>query len=197
MSLVNLFPKNSAVFGSWETISKVISNSISIVNVGRYDRNGWWRMLSLKDDTLFPETIGDNLYRPDLYTANAVFEYLNKGYRPQFLWISLGDTDEFAHMGDYKNYLESLKKADKFIGELIAKYDSNTTFIITTDHGRGMGWRDHGSDKESARTWFMMYGNKIPARGFTDYTYTVHSADIYDTVAHIAFDKKSDRSLLK
>jgi hypothetical protein len=71
------------------------------------------------------------------------------------LYVALGDTDEFAHEGDYAQYLASMNRDDDFIAELwrMAETDpawrGRTTLIVTTDHGRGSkpgaAWTEHGS----------------------------------------------------
>ena len=80
------------------------------------------------------------------------------------LYVALGDTDEFAHEGDYAQYLAAMNRDDDFIAELwrMAQADpawrGRTTLIVTTDHGRGgkpdgsggPGWTEHGS-AESVR----------------------------------------------
>ncbi len=71
------------------------------------------------------------------------------------LYVALGDTDTFAHEGDYAQYLAAMNRDDDFIAELwrMAQADpawhGRTTLIVTTDHGRGAkpgaAWTEHGS----------------------------------------------------
>ncbi len=75
--------------------------------------------------------------------------------KPRVLYVGLGDTDEFAHMGRYDAYLGAMNRDDDFIAELwrMAQadpvYRGKTTLIVTTDHGRGAktgaAWTEHGS----------------------------------------------------
>jgi hypothetical protein len=48
-------------------------------------------------------------------------------------------------------------------------YHDQTTFIITTDHGRGSGlveWKDHGADqKGSENIWIAVLGPDTPPLG--------------------------------
>ena len=49
-------------------------------------------------------------------------------------------------------------------------YKGKTTFIITTDHGRGTQpldlWRGHGSDVSGAdQTWLIVFGARVAAKG--------------------------------
>ena len=74
---------------------------------------------------------------------------------PRVLFVGYGETDEWAHLGRYDRLLDSAQRVDRFIAELwdtmqaIPQYRGKTTFLITTDHGRGHGledWKDHGDD---------------------------------------------------
>jgi hypothetical protein len=106
-------------------------------------------------------------YRPDRYTAALARQYLLEK-RPRFLWVALGDTDEFAHRSDYAGYLDALRSADRFVGELWAllgamgRYGAETTIIVTTDHGRAANFASHGKAPESARGWLLAAGGAVP-----------------------------------
>lgn len=194
-TMADLF-ETSAVFASWDVISKTVSKNSNkfVINCGRNYRTPRWKEAKLKDNTKFPE-YWNPLYRPDNLTQLAVLEYLQH-YEPQFVWISLGDTDEWAHAGNYKQYIASLVEADKFIGQMIAQTNSNDyTFIITADHGRGLNWRHHGWDQESAKLWLMMRGRSIPAKGFVSYSETKSLSNILPTVKELT-GKHNPNSLL-
>lgn len=84
--------------------------------------------------------------------------------RPKFLWISLNDADEWAHRGALDNYENILRRYDRWFDELVTTvraldgYAENTTFIITTDHGRGDGpeWTSHGAEYPMAQQAFAV-----------------------------------------
>ena len=88
--------------------------------------------------------------------------------KPRALYVSFGETDDWAHEGNYERYLKAAREFDRFIGELwsqvqsLPQYQGTTTFFITVDHGRGptpARWRDHGKDiPDSAYTWFAVMG---------------------------------------
>lgn len=94
-------------------------------------------------------------------TMRAALDTLREK-KPRVLYVGLGDTDEFAHMGHYEHYLEAVNRDDDFIAEVwrMAQadpaYRGKTTLIVTTDHGRGAtgaggaAWTEHGS-AESVR----------------------------------------------
>jgi len=110
----------------------------------------------------------------DAFMQVAVRDYIARA-RPRVLFVGFGETDVWAHDGRYDKTLASAQQDDRFIGELWAlmqampTYRGKTTFIITTDHGRGdgaKGWRDHGKDVPGAEfTWVAVIGPDIPALG--------------------------------
>jgi bisphosphoglycerate-independent phosphoglycerate mutase (AlkP superfamily) len=59
------------------------------------------------------------------------------------LYISYGETDEWAHHGYYRSYLDAAHLVDNWIKEIWTfvqsdpQYKNKTTIFITTDHGRG------------------------------------------------------------
>ena len=97
--------------------------------------------------------------RLDAFTHYYALEHLKKNH-PSLVYIAYGETDDFAHDGDYEAYLKSAHTTDAMIGELWEFtqndpfYKNNTLFIVTTDHGRGTDpletWKGHGSDVEGA-----------------------------------------------
>ncbi|WP_207778385.1 alkaline phosphatase family protein [Balneicella halophila] len=116
--------------------------------------------------------------RFDVFTHNYALETLKKEH-PQMVYLSYGETDDFAHDGRYEHYLKSAHNTDKMIQEIWEFLQSDpfyrdyTTLIITTDHGRGIdpdsgkqSWRHHGTKyKDSEYTWIAMLGKGIDAKG--------------------------------
>jgi len=127
-------------------------------------------------------------YRPDRYTAAIALDYL-VARRPRFLFIGLGDTDEYAHRHNYRGYVSGLRAADAFVGQLmgtlatLGEYGAETTVIVTTDHGRSASFASHGGDApESRRVWLFAAGGAVPALGFADGSRIMRLADIAPTV---------------
>ena len=111
----------------------------------------------------------------DAFTYAYALETL-KSDHPKVMWISFGDTDEWAHARNYNLYLDAIHYTDAFVRDLYEAceadrfYRGKTTFLLTCDHGRGWGngWAHHGSSSEgSEATWFMAFGKGIPALGET------------------------------
>lgn len=113
---------------------------------------------------------------------------------PRVLFLGYGETDEWAHSGRYDLVLRSAHQVDAFIADLwntmqaVPQYRGTTTFIITTDHGRGSGpetWRDHGKDVDGAENiWIAMLGPDTPALGEVT-SGTVTQSQIAATVASL------------
>jgi hypothetical protein len=95
-------------------------------------------------------------YPTDVRTAREGLRLLGR-HDQRVVYIAFGDTDEFAHAGDYAHYLAALEQGDEFLrqvwGLLQADpyYRGQTTLLVTTDHGRGdvpaSAWRDHASKR--------------------------------------------------
>jgi Metalloenzyme superfamily len=114
---------------------------------------------------------GTRDFRPDRETADLALAYL-KGQRPRFVFIGLGEPDEFAHRGDYRGYLGALRRADTVLGDLFALLaamgprGAHTSVLVTCDHGRGKDFRNHGAAwPESSRVWLVGAGGRIPPSG--------------------------------
>jgi len=133
-----------------------------------------------------------NNTRHDMLTYECAKNYLQQ-HHPRILYMGLGETDEFAHHGDYDTYLQKIHQADAMIAELWYYvqtdpfYKNNTTFIITTDHGRGAkaaNWNAHGFwIKGSGQTWLAMLGPGVAAEGENNKTQQVYQKQVAATVA--------------
>ncbi len=130
---------------------------------------------------------GSDDYRPDHYTAQIALHYLRTKH-PRFLFIGLGDTDEWGHKNDYKDYLESLRRADALVGEVARTLASlqtlgwETAFFVTADHGRDPECRNHGGVPSAMRTWLVAGGSMIHAHGLVSAPVPRHLADIAPTL---------------
>jgi len=113
--------------------------------------------------------------------------------QPRVLFVGYGETDNWAHAGRYDLVLHSAHMFDHFVEQLwttlqaLPAYRDRTTFIITTDHGRGSGpvdWKEHGVEqKGSENIWIAVMGPDTPPLGEREHTAEIHQAQIAATVA--------------
>ena len=113
--------------------------------------------------------------------------------KPRAMYVSFGETDDWAHEGNYERYLKAAHEFDRFIGDLwtltqsLPEYRGTTTFFIAVDHGRGptpVAWKNHGKEiPDSAYMWFAVLGPDTPALGERSKTPAVKQAQIAATVA--------------
>jgi hypothetical protein len=113
--------------------------------------------------------------------------------RPRVLFVGYGETDEWAHNGRYDLVLQSAHAVDGFIRELwetmqaMPEYRARTTFIVTTDHGRGDGpenWKHHDWNVEGAQNmWIAVLGPDTPPLGERRNAQRVTQSQIAATVA--------------
>ncbi|MBS9767775.1 MAG: phosphoglyceromutase [Flavobacteriaceae bacterium] len=206
--------KNSVLaFGSWDVFPYIINDQRSKIPVNA----GYCSSLSKNPSVheLFLDKTQQEVpmrweeVRFDIFTQNYALEAM-KHQKPQLIYIAYGETDDFAHDGKYDAYLTSAQRADHFIKELWDYtqsddfYKGQTTFIITTDHGRGTGvdekntWKHHSKDiKGCDQTWLIAFGNKIPKKGECTVSSQLYSNQLAKTVADILGVKIDDAKMGK
>jgi hypothetical protein len=185
-----------AVYGTWDAYQRIFNKSRS----GLVIQTGW---------TLPPkahETPRDALLR-ELYETTTRFDdedvgnsFLQiplldyvKASHPRVLFVGYGETDNWAHQGRYDLVLDSAHRMDYFVHQLwdtmqaMPQYHGTTTFIITTDHGRGGGlteWKEHGIEqKGSENIWIAVLGPDTAPLGERTHVAPVTQAQIAATVA--------------
>lgn len=128
----------------------------------------------------------------DAFLQVPLLDFLHRRH-PHVLFVGYGETDNWAHAGRYDLVLHAAHSFDAFVAELwntmqaIPAYHDSTTFIITTDHGRGSGpvdWREHGVEQPgSGNMWIAVMGPDTPALGERSDIPPVTQAQIAATVA--------------
>lgn len=173
------FEGKVAVFGSWEILPYIVNEERSgiPVNAGYEPAKG--PELTAKEKLLnkLQQQIPGHWHgvRQDAFTHHYALEHIQKE-KHRLMHIAYGETDDFAHDGRYDSYLTAARQNDDFIRELWEYvqssdyYRDKTTFIITTDHGRGAKsnrkWKKHGrSVRGSDEVWVAMIGPDTPAVG--------------------------------
>ena len=183
------------VYATWEAFK-------DIFNVGRShlpSQIGW--------DTPYPgatsprERLLNRLYESTtplddrvVYDAFLQVQLLDSlaQHRPRVVFVGYGETDDWGHADRYDLVLRSAHRFDHYVEELWntlqrqPAYRNQTTFIITTDHGRGSGpeWRDHGAaQKGSEDVWIAVLGPDTAPLGERSDVPELHQAQIAATVA--------------
>lgn len=128
----------------------------------------------------------------DTFVRSAAFHAV-KEFKPRALYISYGETDDWAHEGSYERYLRAAHNFDRFLGELwalcqsIPEYRDHTSFVITADHGRGpapVAWKNHGAEMtDSAYLWLAVIGPDTPPLGERRQVPLVKQSQVAATVA--------------
>jgi hypothetical protein len=129
--------------------------------------------------------------RYDLLTFFSAKEYIMQ-HHPRVVFLGLGETDEFAHHGAYDQYLQQINNVDRMIAELWYLvqtdpfYKDNTSFIISTDHGRGRNekWTKHHTFiSGSGQIWLALIGKNIAPLGEVEEEATIYQSQIAGTIA--------------
>lgn len=129
----------------------------------------------------------------DLLPFYTALEYL-KVNKPRVLFVGLGETDDWAHMGSYPEYLNAVHRDDQYLKELwtllqsMPDYKDQTTLIVLSDHGRGLGplWRLHALPVPGAgQTWIAVMGPDTSPMGERHMSAPVTDAQIAATVAAV------------
>jgi len=196
---MNHFPEfrgKVAVYATWDTFKNIFNEPRSqlVMQAG-------WDMPKKMNLTAREELLND-LYRTttklddedvwDSFLQVPLLDYV-KSAHPRLLFVGYGETDNWAHSGRYDLVLESAHQVDEFVRQLwdtmqaMPEYRDQTTFIITTDHGRGSGleeWKEHGVDeKGSENIWIAIMGPDTAALGERTNASSVTQAEIAATVA--------------
>lgn len=195
-----------AAFGSWDVFPYIINEERSgvPVNAGFELAKG----ADLTEKELFLNELQPKVPSPwgsvrlDAFTHYYALEEMKKNH-PELIYISYGETDDFAHDGAYDSYLKSAHNTDALIKELWdftqqdTFYKDNTLFIITTDHGRGTEpletWKHHGGQiKGAGQTWMVLFGKGAENLGEVKTNEQLYSNQIAPTILKllgIEFDK--------
>jgi hypothetical protein len=190
------FTSRVAAFGTWGVFNDIFNRD----RAGIFIRAGWEE--PIRSPRTRSDSMLDRIYRTSYreWADNAfdglmqatVIDYL-RDHRPRVMFVGYGETDEWAHAGRYDRVLRSARAVDDYIAELwntmqsIPAYRGNTTFVITTDHGRGSvgtTWRDHGENVNGAEDiWIAVIGPDTRALGERANTPRVTQSQIAATVA--------------
>jgi len=198
------FDGRIAVFSSWDVFPYILNkNRNDLVMNSGYEQ--------MRNDTV--NTIMNMIHsvqvkgienktatRYDMLTYSTAKEYI-KNHKPRIVVIGFGETDDFAHQKRYDLYLQQATLVDRMIGELwnmvqtTPAYKNKTSFLITTDHGRGNNtkhWSGHGAFiNGSSQAWVAMMGPGIQPLGEKKVKEQFYSKQLAATIAHLAGEEFS------
>lgn len=187
-----------AVFASWNAFKRIFNSVKTSLPVN----DGFDALKEITNpqvavlnsiERLLPD-LYDGAERLDAVTGLTAIEYL-KSKHPKILYVSLGETDEWAHAGKYDYYLEAARYNDeiiKLIWDTVQSdpfYKNNTTLLITTDHGRGKGneWTSHNNSISfSNEIWIAAMGKNIARQGEIKKPMQIYQEQIAQSIAFLA-----------
>ena len=165
------FDGDIAAFGAWDVIANVFHPERSHLTA-----NAGYVPLALTPSTPELDLVNHlKLETPrvwddepfDAIPFYTAVEYM-KLKHPRVLYISLGETDDWAHAGQYTEYLDSAHRVDAYLraiwelAQSMPEYRGTTTLMFSPDHGRGKApkkWRDHGQRiPDSKYIWIAYLG---------------------------------------
>ncbi len=190
------FAGHVGVYGTWDTFKYIFNEDRSKLVM----QAGW--DLPAKENATPRQEMLNQLYKTttrfdddctyDAFLQPPLLDYVGSA-APRVLFVGYGETDDWAHAGRYDNVLQSAQQFDRYVEQLwntmqgMPTYHDRTTFILSTDHGRGSGrsqWKEHGKDqKGSENIWIAVLGPDTPGLGERANIAAVTQAQIAATVA--------------
>ena len=190
------FKERVAAFAAWDTFPSIFNAARAgfPVNAG-YDAfrtqpmTPQFELLNrLKIES--PHVWDDEAF--DAIPFETALEYM-KVAKPRVLYLSLGEPDDWAHAGNYAEYLRSIHRADDYLRQLwetvqaLPDYRDHTTLIFSPDHGRGGApeeWKSHGEKIPASKyIWMAFLGPDTAAMGERSHTPAVTQNQIAATLA--------------
>jgi Sulfatase len=202
--------KNSiALFTSWDVLPFILNEKRTGIEINSgYENVKEENSYAQRTLNIVQTNIIENKEhtRQDMLTFIAAKEYLQQ-HKPKVFYLGLGETDEYAHKGNYNMYLQKANETDKIIGELwhwvqtTEGYKNNTTFIITTDHGRGKSqssWTSHGTfTRGSSQTWLALLGKNISPLGEVKTEGQFFQKQLAQTIAKLLGEEFGDQKSIE
>ena len=192
------FKGKVAAFAAWGAFDRILNKPRANFPVtAAFEKTGGLHPTA--NESMINKMLEDS-YRPfgdeeclDVFTHYAAMEYLKQN-KPRVLYISYGETDEWAHAGNYYSYLNAVHQVDKWLSDIWNYiqndpfYKNQTALIITTDHGRGTDsqWTSHGQKIPGAnQIWFAVMGPGITAKGEMKQSGQYYQQQLAQTIASL------------
>ncbi len=198
------FRDRIAVYGAWGAFPYILAESRSGVQVTSAFKTFGGKFPNQKEKMINDMML--NSIKPwhddeclDVFTAAGAIENM-KTRHPRIVYIAYGETDEWAHSGFYRYYLDAAHNVDNWIKEIWTFIESDkfykgkTALLITVDHGRGDlnkdQWTSHGVKIEDAgQIWFAAMGPGIGAKGEMKNTKQIYQKQFAQTFAKLLNEK--------
>ncbi len=189
-----------AAFGAWEAFDRILNEERSgIPVISAFDEPGGNNPTA--NEKMINRLLKDS-YKPwredeclDVFTHYAALEWL-KNKKPRVLYIAYGETDEWAHGGQYRSYLDAAHQVDAWLKEIWdwvqkdPQYKNKTSLLVTVDHGRGDSkkeeWTSHNNKiADSHEIWFAVMGPATPVRGEVKMQVQLYQEQFAQTIARL------------
>ncbi|MFN0111901.1 MAG: phosphoglyceromutase [Blastocatellia bacterium] len=183
-----------ALFGSWDVFNWIAEHEEGAITINAGHEP--YELAAGAETKAFSKLQTEMLspwdsVRFDYFTVRFAMEHL-KTYQPRVMHIALGETDDWAHDGDYTHTLDSFHRNDQQFKELwdylqsSSKYKGKTSILITIDHGRGntiKDWTDHGEKVPDAQyIWMAFVSPDSALRGEWNGTETIYQNQVAATL---------------
>ncbi len=188
------------VFGAWNAFDRILNEERSGIPVmSAFNPTGG--KIPTSNERLINKMMKES-HKPwldaeclDVFTHHSAMEWI-KSRKPRVVYIAYGETDEWAHSGQYRSYLDAAQQVDNWIKQLWEylqsdpQYKNKTTIFITTDHGRGDivkdEWTSHGKKYAgSDEMWFAVMGPDSPVRGELKTDVQIYQQQFAQTIAKL------------
>jgi hypothetical protein len=189
-----------AAFGAWDAFDRILNEKrsgfpvISAFDIvgGKTPNMNEKLINAMKKDGYRPFNDYECL---DVFMHYSAMEYL-KNKKPRVLYIAYGETDEWAHSGFYRDYLNAAHQVDAWVKEIWEyvqkdpQYRNKTALLFTTDHGRGDKnkdeWTSHNNKTlDSHEIWFAVMGPGIPVKGEIKTNLQLYQEQFAQTIAKL------------
>ena len=187
-----------AAFGAWDAFHRILNDKRSDIPVvagsdscgGAKPTTSEKLINKMKHDSYNPFGSEECL---DVFTQYAAMDYLTT-HKPHVLYISYGETDEWAHAGKYKDYLDAAHQVDSWLQDIWnfvqsdPQYKNKTAMFVTVDHGRGdlikEKWTSHNNKiADSHQIWFGVIAPGLPAKGEVKSNMQLYQKQYAQTIA--------------
>ena len=190
------FQNSVAAFSAWDVIPFIINRE----RCGFPVMGGWEPVpgkspsprMALLNELIRDTTPENDAEVYDAFIYQAAREYLVTRH-PRVLYVGFLETDHWGHSGRYDNVLRTAHQVDDYVRRLwetaqsLDQYRDKTTFILTTDHGRGLApenWKHHGAKIDGAENiWMAFLGPDTAALGERTDCESVTQSQIAATLA--------------